>query len=88
MHALWEESSNKNLECSFKFLKQNPELNEKFEHLAHSFRDMLELLPFDMSDLFSGKNFPFFESDYEINAAYALALRGYYRIAFLMAPSK
>lgn len=82
MRAMWEENSNNNLERSLEFLKQNPELNGDFENLTYAFRDMLELIPFEISDLSSGRNFPFFESDYEINAAYALALRGYYRIAF------
>jgi len=72
-----------NIELTEKYLLNNPALYQKIDNLVWAYHEIGDVIPQYFGKLFSGHNFAYTESYYEIECSYQLLKLSFYKYAFI-----
>lgn len=72
-----------NIDDTDRFLEQHPELDKKIEKLIWAYHEIGDVIPQYIGKLWSGHNFPYNESYYEIECSLQLTKLAFYKYAFI-----
>jgi hypothetical protein len=72
-----------NIRSTEEYLNQHPELHGKIDKLVWAYHEIGDVIPQYIPKLFSGHNFPYSESLYEIECSYQLMKLSFYKFAFI-----
>jgi hypothetical protein len=72
-----------NIDATEKYLEQNPELDKKIEKLIWAYHEIGDVIPQYIGKLWSGHNFPYNESYYEIECSLQLTKVAFYKYSFI-----
>jgi hypothetical protein len=72
-----------NIRETEKYLNEHADIHEKIDNLVWAYQEMGDVIPQNIPKLFSGHNFAYTESLYEIECSYQLLKLSFYKYAFI-----
>lgn len=72
-----------NIDLTEKYLREHPDIIKKIDKLVWAYHEIGHVIPQHIPKLFSGHNFAYSESQYEVECSYQLIKLSFYKYAFI-----